>query len=74
MSVRRRKQVKKNSLKCYMCKLMEDRVKDNRLMEKVQIALKLLSRGKDSLEEIADIIGLSLKDIKDLSERVNAPA
>ena len=57
-----------------MCKLMEDRVKDNRLMEKVQIALKLLSRGKDSLEEIADIIVLSLKDIKDLSERGNAPA
>ena len=57
-----------------MCKLMEDIVKDNRLMEKVQIALKLLSRGKDLLEEIADIIGLSLKDIKDLSERVNAPA
>lgn len=57
-----------------MCKLMEDRLKENRLMERVQIALKLLSRGKDSLEEIADITGLSLKDIKDLSERGNAPA
>lgn len=57
-----------------MCKLMEDRVKDNRLMEKVQTALKLLSRGKDSLEEIAYIIGLSLKDIKDLSERGKALA
>lgn len=57
-----------------MCKLMEDRLKENRLMERVQIALKLLSRGKDSLEEIADITGLSLKDIKDMSERGNAPA
>ena len=58
----------------YMCKLMEDRVKESELMKAVQIARKLLERGKDSIEEIADITGLSFKDVQDLSKQVNTPA
>lgn len=58
----------------YMCKLMEDRVKENRLMEKVQIALKMLSKGILSHEDIADYTGLSLKDVQELSERGNVSA
>jgi predicted HTH domain antitoxin len=50
-----------------MCKLMEDMRND----EKVIIAIKLLKRGKESLEEIAEDSGLSLEDVKDLAAQLD---
>lgn len=47
----------------HMCKLMEDMRND----EKIIIAVKLLKRGKESFEEIAEDSGLSLEDVKDLA-------
>lgn len=46
-----------------MCKLMEDMRND----EKIIIAVKLLKRGKESFEEIAEDSGLSLEDVKNLA-------
>ncbi len=51
----------------HMCKLMEDMRND----EKVIIAIKLLKRGKESLEEIAEDSGLSLEDVKDLASQLD---
>lgn len=51
----------------HMCKLMEDMRND----EKVIIAIKLLKRGKESLEEIAEDSGLSLEDVKDLAAQLD---
>ena len=50
-----------------MCKVMEDMRND----EKVIIAIKLLKRGKESLEEIAEDSGLSLEDVKDLAAQLD---
>ncbi|MBR5087826.1 MAG: PD-(D/E)XK nuclease family transposase [Ruminiclostridium sp.] len=58
----------------YMCKLMEDRVKENRLMEKAQIAINLILLGSISMEDIAKATGLTLKDVLELREQVNTPA
>ena len=45
-----------------MCKVMEDRVND----ERIGIAVKLLKLGKNSAEEIADVTGLSVERIKEI--------
>ena len=47
--------------------MMEDMRND----EKVIIAIKLLKRGKESLEEIAEDSGLSLEDVKDLAAQLD---
>ena len=50
----------------YMCKAMEDRIED----EKVRFAAKLLRWGKATIEEIAELTGLSVEDIKDIQEQI----
>ena len=58
-----------------MCKLMEERVKEEaviaRKMEDYQIALKMLERGKLTLDEIAEDSGLTLEEVKELAEENN---
>lgn len=51
----------------HMCKIMEDMRNDERII----IAVKLLKRGKESFEEIAEDSGLSLEDVMDLAEQLN---
>ncbi|MBP1534770.1 MAG: PD-(D/E)XK nuclease family transposase [Ruminococcus sp.] len=50
----------------YMCKAMEDRITD----ERVRFAVKLLQRGKDTIEEIADLTGLTIDEIKEIQEQL----
>ena len=50
-----------------MCKLMEDRLKE----EAYQIALKMLTRGKLTFDEIAEDSGLTLEEVKEIAEKNN---
>lgn len=50
----------------YMCKAMEDRIND----EKIIFAVKLLKRGRDTIEEISELSGLSIEDVKELAEEL----
>lgn len=58
----------------YMCKAIEDMRKEAEERKAVKIALNLLARGKDSLDEIADLTGLSIEDVQELAASVNKPA
>lgn len=49
------------------CKMIEDMMNDERII----IAVKLLKRGKESFEEIAEDSGFSLEDVMDLAEQLN---
>ena len=51
----------------YMCKLMEDMVNE----EKIRLAGKLILRGKDTLEEIAELTGLTLEKVEEIAEEIN---
>ena len=50
-----------------MCKLMEDMVNE----EKIRLAGKLILRGKDTLEEIAELTGLTLEKVEEVAEEIN---
>ncbi|MBR2175370.1 MAG: PD-(D/E)XK nuclease family transposase [Clostridia bacterium] len=53
-----------------MCKVMEERVKDEKYQEKIFIAVNLLKRGKDTIEEIAELTGLSIEIVKQINEKL----
>ena len=55
----------------YMCKLMEDRVKEENLIQAYEFALKLLKRGKLTFDEIAEDSGLTLEEVQELAEENN---
>ncbi|MBR5087827.1 MAG: hypothetical protein IK093_00205 [Ruminiclostridium sp.] len=57
-----------------MSKIMDECLEEERFIVAVRIALKMLSKGKESVENIADITGLSLENVKELSKKVNTPA
>ena len=50
----------------YMCKAMEQRITD----EKVRFAVRLLQRGKDTIEEISELTSLSIEQIKEIQEQL----
>ncbi len=50
----------------YMCKAMEDRITD----ERVRFAVRLLQRGKDTIEEISELTGLTVEQIKDIQAQL----
>ena len=54
-----------------MCKLMEDMRNETTMREKIQTALRMLAKGKYSLEEIAEISELSLRDVQELADKHN---
>ncbi len=62
----------------YMCKAIEDMRKiaqdEREYQVKANFAVRLLTRGKDTFEEIADLTGLSIEDIQELAESVNKTA
>ena len=50
----------------YMCKAMEQRIID----EKVRFAVRLLQRGKDTIEEIAELTNLTLDEVREIQEQL----
>ena len=54
----------------YMCKLMEDYVKEAEYQKSLDFALKMLQRGKLTLEEISDYSDLPLETVKELAEQM----
>ena len=54
----------------HMCKVMEERVKDAEYREKVSFAVKLLKRGKDTIEEIAELTGLTIEVVNQINEEL----
>ena len=55
-----------------MCEAM-DRIAEKRAVEaRIENALKMIARGKLTLEEIAEDSGLSLEKVKELAEKKSA--
>lgn len=52
-----------------MCKAMEEMRKEAVHKNTVELALKMLTRGRDSLEEIAEMTGLPLEEIRKLAKK-----
>lgn len=52
-----------------MCRSMEERINAAAADKTVEIATKMIARGKLSLEEIAEYSGLPLEEIKALAEK-----
>lgn len=49
-----------------MCKAMEDRINE----KMVGVAVRLLQRGRDTIEEIAELTGLSVNQVKEIQEQL----
>ena len=54
-----------------MCKVMEERVKDNERRLLIKIAADLLRLGNDTKEQIAEITGLSLETVNEIETNLN---
>ena len=55
-----------------MCEAM-DRIAEKRAMEtRIETALKMIARGKLTLEEIAEDSGLTLEEVKELADKRTA--
>lgn len=61
-----------------MCQSMEDRIKAETAAasaaQAIEIALRMIARGKMSLEDIAECCDLSLDEVKALAEKNRAAA
>jgi len=55
-----------------MCKVMEDMRNETALQKSKEIALRLISMGKLSHEEIAEASGLAIEVIKELAQQKTA--
>ena len=55
-----------------MCKAMEERCKEAAMLEKIQFAIKLINRGKDTLEEITEITELTFDEVNELAAELSA--
>ena len=53
-----------------MCKIMEERVRDTEYRYSINFAVKLLKRGKDTIEEIAELTGLTIEIVKQINEEL----
>lgn len=49
-----------------MCKVIEDMLRENRRETMIEVAKKLLFDGTLTLEKIAECVGLSLDEVKNL--------
>lgn len=58
----------------HMCKIIEDMLNENAIetarKEKIQLATKLLVRGKETIEEIAEDTGLTVQEVTELSNKI----
>lgn len=55
-----------------MCKVMEDMRNETAHKTTVDLALKMLVRGRDTLEEIAEMTGLPLEEVRELAKKETA--
>lgn len=51
-----------------MCRAVEELCNDAKIAEKKESAIRLLKQGKLSAEEIAEGLGLSVEEVKELKE------
>lgn len=51
-----------------MCRAVEELCNDAKIEEKKESAIRLLKQGKLSAEEIAEGLGLSVEEVKELKE------
>ena len=54
----------------FMCKIMEDLAREERLENSIEIALNLLKLNDYSIEKIASVTGLSIEKVKELAEEL----
>ncbi|MCM1179750.1 MAG: PD-(D/E)XK nuclease family transposase [Clostridium sp.] len=53
-----------------MCKIVEDMITEEIKESNIAIAIRMLERGKLSLEEIAEDVGLSVEEVKKISDEI----
>ncbi len=49
-----------------MCKLLEDRINEGRVQERIIIAARLLQKNKCSIEEIAELAKLPIDTVQQI--------
>lgn len=54
------------------CKMIEDMLNEARREVKIQSALRLITRGKFSDEDIAGVTELTLEEVKELKAQVSS--
>ena len=55
-----------------MCKIMEDMRNETMKAKEREIARKLIARGKDTVEEIAELTGLTIEEVDTLKGTLTA--
>lgn len=59
-----------------MCKAIEDMrneaAKEAAMLERIQMAMKLLQRGKETIEEIAEDSGLTVEEVTELAAQISS--
>lgn len=53
-----------------MCKVVEDMINEEVRESNIEIAIRMLKRGKMSIEEIAEYVGLDVEEIKTISDEI----
>lgn len=53
-----------------MCKVVEDMINEEVRESNIEIAMRMLERGKMSIEEIAEDVGLSVQEVKKISDEM----
>ena len=56
-----------------MCKAIEDMRNEAKRQKAAETAMKLIARGKDTLEEIAEITDLTLEEVQELAKEAQKP-
>lgn len=55
--------------KSQMCKVMEEMRNETAHETTVNLVMKLLARGRDSIEEISEMTGLPLEEVRELAKK-----
>lgn len=54
-----------------MCKIIEDLINEEVRESNIKIVMRMLERGKLSIEEIAEDVGLSVEEVKEISDEMD---
>lgn len=54
-----------------MCKVVEDMINEEVRESNIKIVMRMLERGKLSIEEIAEDVGLSVEEVKEISDEMD---
>lgn len=55
-----------------MCKIMEEIINDSVRQEKFRLAINLITRGKDTAQEISDLTGLTIEEVDQLAAQLTS--